>query len=140
MTPLNDKSREELIDQVFNNEELRYKFFDYSPHLNVIVSDRGYFVDCNDNWEKELGWNKEDLTNRSFLTLVHPDDLKKTMEVFQADIDAEDGVVEIERNFTNRYRKKDGSYIRLYWTNKFYVVDGVTYSYAVVTPLKDGNE
>ncbi len=61
----------------------------------------------------EKGYSVEELTNRKFLELVHPDDIPSTLEVMsklarnQSDI-----------NFINRYRSKDGSYKFIEWSSQ----------------------
>ncbi len=77
----------------------------------VEASLDGYFVRLSDEWEKTLGWSREELMSRPFREFIHPDDLAATMERAVA-LDQNPGEVV---DFENRYRHKDGTYRWLLW-------------------------
>ena len=86
------------------------RYFTNSLDLLCIADTDGYFRRLNPEWEKTLGYPTSELEGMKFLDLVHPDDMKATLEVVeqlsrQKDI----------QNFINRYRCKDGSYRWLEW-------------------------
>ena len=136
---MTDKITEHLIDVVYNRNELRDLFFEYSPNMNCIVSEKGFFVDLNSRWVEETGWSRDEMCSTSFFTFVHPEDLEKTVKLFSTEAD-ENGLVNTGFIFTNRYKKKDGSYVELEWTSSYYVVAGVTYAYAIVKKLNNGDK
>ena len=64
----------------------------------------------NPAWRTVLGWNAEDLHNRRFLELVHPDDVARTLREL-----ARLGEGLTTFNFENRYRTKNGDYRVIAW-------------------------
>jgi PAS domain S-box-containing protein len=88
------------------------KFFDVSLDLLCIAGTDGYFKRTNPAFTKALGWTEEQLVSKPFLDLVHPDDIEAT----QNEIDKlARGVPTI--SFLNRFRRADGSWIRLRWNS-----------------------
>lgn len=75
-----------------------------------IATVEGRFLWLNDTW-LELGWSLEELKERPFLDLVHPDDVYKTLEEMSALATGAQTLL-----FCNRYRCKDGSYRWLEWS------------------------
>ena len=70
----------------------------------------GYLIRLNDAWENTLGWTREELMSRPFVSFVHPDDVEET----QAEA-AKIGEGAKSIRFTNRYRTKSGDYRWLSW-------------------------
>jgi PAS domain S-box-containing protein len=66
----------------------------------------------NPAWERLLGWSREDLTTRSLLTFVHPDDVEATVEVLSRTHIVGSKIDEL----VNRWRRRDGSYCTLAWS------------------------
>jgi PAS domain S-box-containing protein len=92
-----------------NAEELA-RFFAITQDLLCIAMRHGGIPRLNPAWEKTLGYTIEELQERPFLDLVHPDDVASTKKarallVSQRQI----------RNFVNRYRCRDGSYRWFEW-------------------------
>jgi PAS domain S-box-containing protein len=71
----------------------------------------GIIVDVNPAWTNLLGWREDELVGRSFLDLVHPDDIEPTKGEMAT---LSDGQVTFK--FENRYRTKAGDYRWLTWT------------------------
>lgn len=100
-------------------------FFNLSNELLCIASPDGYFLELNSNWTRVMGWSMEELLQKSYMELVHPDDRAETEKVLS--VLSHQGSVE---GFENRYRCKDGSYKWLRWFSKIDTDQGVIYSVA----------
>ena len=96
-------SRESMIQELDT-------FFSSALDLLCIANTDGTFIRVNKEWEKTLGYRAEDLENRSFLDLVHPDDLALTLAAVER-LKSQDAIL----SFSNRYRCKDGSYRHFEW-------------------------
>ena len=66
----------------------------------------------NPAWERLLGWSREELTTRSLLAFVHPDDVEATADVLARTHIAGSKIDEL----VNRWRRRDGSYCTLAWS------------------------
>ncbi|MGD8834346.1 MAG: PAS domain S-box protein [Desulfobacteraceae bacterium] len=114
---------EELEERILNlereyaglkNAEKNWEFyFNASVDLLCIIGFDLKFKQINPSWETILGWTRNDLEGKLYTDFVHPEDIEAT-----ADLTGEKSK---ERNepatqFENRYRCKDGSYRRLYWS------------------------
>jgi diguanylate cyclase (GGDEF)-like protein/PAS domain S-box-containing protein len=84
--------------------------FNLTPDLLTIANTDGYFLKVSPSWEKTLGYTAEELTGRSFMELIHPDDVKPTLRTIEKLSDQHKVL-----NFVNRYRCKDGSYRWIEW-------------------------
>ncbi|MFM1841522.1 MAG: hypothetical protein RLZZ490_253, partial [Cyanobacteriota bacterium] len=86
------------------------QFFSLALDLLCIANTDGYFLRLNQEWEKTLGYSLDELKTRPLMDFVHPDDLDQTLAaIAQLRTGAE------ITGFTNRYRRKDGSYRWLEW-------------------------
>ncbi len=86
------------------------RYFTSSLDLLCIADMQGYFRRLNPEWKKLLGYDMDELIDRPFLDLVHPDDLPATLDAIATLSDQ----IEI-LNFTNRYLCKNGEYRWLEW-------------------------
>jgi diguanylate cyclase (GGDEF)-like protein/PAS domain S-box-containing protein len=87
------------------------RWFEMSNDMLVEASLDGYFTRLSEQWERCLGWTREELMSRPFVEFVHPDDLAATVATGKS-LDARpDELV----NFENRYRARDGSWRWLLW-------------------------
>lgn len=86
-------------------------FFGMAPDPLCIARVDGSFLKVNPAMSELLGFEIAELENKSFLPLVHPDDLKKTGLALEQ-LDQGHRVAAFE----NRYRCKDGQYRILSWT------------------------
>lgn len=97
-------------------ESLRHKteeldqFFDVSLDLLCIANADGYFERLNPAFERTLGYSREELTTRSFLDFVHPDDREATREAI-ATLASQKSLT----TFSNRYLSKDGTVRWVEW-------------------------
>jgi len=108
-------------------EEELQSLFDLSLDM-VCIADihTATFVKVNPAFERTLGYTQEELRNRSFLDLIHPDDVAQTRAVIEEKLQNGQMVI----NFENRYRHKDGSYRWLSWMSHPMPERGVTYAVA----------
>lgn len=125
-----------LLAQTFNDmaEELErrmnelkqfHTFFEVALDMLCIAGTDGYFKRTNPAFERTLGWTAEELRERPFFDLVHPDDVEATRaEVAQL----AQGIPTVR--FQNRYRCADGSYKTLLWTSQPDPETGLLYAAA----------
>jgi len=100
---------DELEHRMTSLQEYR-KFFDVSLDMLCIAGTDGFFKQTNPSFERILGWTQEELLNRSFLEIVHPDDVEPTVREIEK---LAEGIPTV--SFVNRFRCADGSYKRLLW-------------------------
>ncbi|WP_421856390.1 ATP-binding protein [Oceanicaulis sp.] len=82
----------------------------HAPGLIGTASLDGHFVSLNARWSEVLGYVHTDLEGRSFLDLVHPDDVADTVKAVQALANGQ-----AVCHFINRYRRLDGEYTSIEW-------------------------
>jgi PAS domain S-box-containing protein len=95
------------LQQKFDELE---RFFSVAPALMMVAGSDGHIQWLNPQWETTLGYALRDLLGQPFLGFVHPDDIESTRQAVV--------VLEAGRHvlgFTNRYRRRDGSYHWLEW-------------------------
>jgi len=100
-------------------------FFDLAVDFLAIANVDGYFEKINASFSRELGYKEEELLNRSFLKLVHPDDVAVTVDQIQKISQGGDAV-----SFINRYRCKSGRYVYLKWNSSPDTSNGKIYAVA----------
>ncbi len=81
--------------------------------LDVIctIDGAGRFVFVSDASTVVWGYSPDELVGRLYMDLVHPDDHAKTEAAAGAIVGGEP-----VRDFSNRYRRKDGSVVPILWT------------------------
>lgn len=85
-------------------------FFTVNLDLLCIADMEGNFIKVNREWEHVLDYTSGELEKHKFLDFVHPDDIKATLSVMK-DL----GSQQMVTGFTNRYRRKDGTYRWIEW-------------------------
>jgi PAS domain S-box-containing protein len=98
-----------VIERYFQYQEIR-NFFYLNPDLCSIIGRDGNFRNTNPSWESTLGYTSKELTGYPYINLVHPDD-RPEIEYISSNLNESQKIKE----FTNRYRHKDGSYHYLEW-------------------------
>jgi PAS domain S-box-containing protein len=93
-------------------QEERDRFFTLSLDMLAISDFEGRFVRLNPAWERTLGFTIAELLSQPFISFVHPDDRRRTMDEARQIMTGVDTVI-----FENRYRCKDGAYKWLQWTS-----------------------
>ncbi len=86
------------------------EFFNIAIDLLCIADTDGNFIRLNPEWEKTLGYSLKDLEGRKFLEFVHPDDINSTIDALSM---LKSGAKIVD--FTNRYRRSDGTYRLIEW-------------------------
>ncbi|MBM4355358.1 MAG: PAS domain S-box protein, partial [Deltaproteobacteria bacterium] len=109
------------------SEELFRSFFKLTADLAPIarLSD-ARFIEINPAWEKTLGYTQEELTSRSFLDFIHPDDKEPTLRVVREKLERGELVL----RFENRYLRKDGGVVWLEWTSQPFEAQDRTFAMA----------
>lgn len=132
----------DITEKKESEEELRRmadensRMFNNSLSLACISNFNGYLEKLNPAWEKVLGWSTEELMSRPFIDFVHPDDARKTIDVYNY-IAGGHAV----STFENRYRCKDGSYRWLLWSSFPDVGRKISYASAIdITGRKKSEE
>lgn len=114
----------DLESKVNERASERGRTWQVSPDMLGVCNMEGHFETSNPAWQKTLGWSAEELRTKLFSDLVHPDDLDRTLAVWQ-DLSTRSLPA---LNFKNRFRCKDGSYRWLSWVSV--PEDGKIYSSA----------
>ncbi len=97
------------------------RLFELSCDLLATIAAGRRLGLLNPAWEGLLGWTREELRARPLDSLVHPDDVERTLA--QLEPRGEDG--ERFSNFANRLRHRDGSWRWLVWNGQY--EDGTWY-------------
>ena len=84
------------------------------------------FQKVNPAFTRVLGFSAEELLQKPFLSLIHPDDVPATRSVLETDLSQGRKVT----HFENRYRCKDGSYRWLSWVSHPFPDSGLTFAIA----------
>jgi len=87
--------------------------FDHSLDMLCIAGLDGFFKRVNPAVVRTLGYSEEELLSRPFLDFVHPDDLQRSVEVFEALCLGEKVV-----QFENRTMCRGGSFRWLQWNTQ----------------------
>lgn len=88
--------------------------FDLSNDMIGVFGEDWRPTKLNRVWSEVLGWSQEELYQRPFRELIHPEDMKNIADSLRR---IEKG--EIIRNFLGRYLCKDGTYKFLSWNFQF---------------------
>ena len=118
--------RKQSDDELRRMADENSRIFNHSITLSAIATFEGYFTKLNPAWERTLGWTRDELVSHSFISFVHPDDVKKTLETLK-DIATGSSIL----TFENRYRCKDGSYRWLLWNSSPDVDRKIIYASAI---------
>ncbi|RWX74802.1 PAS domain S-box protein [Neorhizobium lilium] len=89
----------------------RDRMWRLSTDVMLVASLDAKIAAINPAWTTMLGWREDDLTGRSFMDLIHPEDVQATLDEVGK---LGQGVTTFL--FENRYAHKDGSYRTISWT------------------------
>lgn len=88
------------------------RFFNLSLDPLCIAGFDGTLKKINNAWTKVLGWSREELLSKPWLSFVHPDDYESTIKAGEKLMSGESVI-----GFENRYICKDGTYRWLAWNS-----------------------
>mgnify|MGYP000273869803 CR=1 FL=1 len=102
-------------DDISINEtkrSIRYKhFFDANPSFLCIVDMKGCFKKINSTFLNAMGYVKKEMYNKMLVDFIHPEDIASTFK-------SAENIPEIkEISTTNRYIRKDGSFLKINWVS-----------------------
>ena len=99
-----------LEQQVAARTAERDRMWRLSTDLMLVADLHGQIVSVNPAWTSLLGWTQDELRGRSFLELLHPEDLLATQtEMAKLSSGA------ITTRFENRYQRRNGGYCLMMW-------------------------
>ena len=109
------------------SEDELYRIFSMSIDL-ICIADihTASFIKVNPAFRDTLGFSLEELTSKSFLEFVHPDDIEPTRRMIDEQLKAGKKVF----NFENRYLCNNGTYKWLRWVSHPVPEKGITYAVA----------
>ena len=127
---LNDKLTEEEVDIILNREFTARQVLSFAPFMICLVNKEGYFEDVNEMFEDVLGYTKEELTTKPFITLVHSEDKDRTIDAYlKGNVFDENG--KTYKGFANRYITKQGKTAKLEWYSTDKSIGDSKLSYAI---------
>lgn len=94
-------------------EEEKNRIFNLSNDLIGVVGFDHIIKQINPALENILGYTVEELIGKSYLNLLHPDDVQQTLDYIEERKQGEDTPI---REFENRYIHKDGTVREMSWT------------------------
>ena len=105
------KLNAELEQRVAERTGELERFFSVSIDMLCISSSDGYFKRLSPAFTRTLGWSVQEMLERPFLDLVHPDDRKATLAEVERQVVEGEPVLQFE----NRFQHKDGTWRLLSW-------------------------
>ena len=104
-------------------QEALNNFFDQSMNLHLIAQLDGVIVRVNKGWQPILGYAPQELSAKSFLDLMHPDDKAATLAEMARLAQGIDTL-----HFVNRYRHKNGQFRLIAWSATVSSADHMIYA------------
>jgi len=100
-------SRKKLENQVQENANFFKNAFEFSPNAMAMVSPKGKFLKVNRNLAQTIGYSQEELLDRNFQEITHPEDFESDFELLNEIVAHKRENYQIEK----RYIHKNGSII-----------------------------
>ncbi len=107
------KEFDKLITHAVEFGDMMRWFFNHSG-CNGLVDNMGLFTKVSALFAEILGYTQEEMTNSPFVLFLHPDDVEKTLDVYNNRF-----FQGVNASFTNRYKHKDGHYVAIRWSLNF---------------------
>lgn len=104
---LTNRSLHEEQQKLKESDEKFSQSFQHSSIGMAIVAPDGALRDANESFYKMLGYTREELLQKSFQDITHPDDLEKDLSLVQSMLRKEIKTYQLEK----RYIHKNGNYI-----------------------------
>jgi PAS domain S-box-containing protein len=118
------------VNEILERDTLITELMNAAQPLISIVDGQAHFLRVNDRFAEVLGYSKRELIGTNYLGLIHEDDLRKTVDVWDDLVteSVEDTGVD---GFVNRYLCKDGRYAILEWHANNKSIKGLALSFAI---------
>jgi PAS domain S-box-containing protein len=118
------------VNEILERDTLITELMNAAQPLISIVDGQAHFIRVNDRFAEVLGYSKGELLGTNYLGLVHEDDLRKTVNIWDDLVteSVEDTGVD---GFVNRYLCKDGRYAILEWHANNKSIKGLALSFAI---------
>ena len=100
-------ARKKLENQIQENVNFFKNAFEYSPNAMAMVSLKGRFLKVNRNLAQTIGFSQEELLDRNFQEITHPEDFETDLVFLNELVEHKRETYEIEK----RYIHKNGSII-----------------------------
>jgi PAS domain S-box-containing protein len=107
-----------------SREQLQ-KILDQSLDMICTFDEAGTFLSASAASKNILGYEPEELIGKSAWSIIHPDDLHRSMDTSGQVVNGRDAT-----NFENRYRTSEGNYVWLHWSAKWDAHEKVSYCVA----------
>ena len=127
---LNKKLTAEQVDKILERDETIVSLLDNAEVLLSIVDMYGRLVRLNNKFTEILGYSKEELVGENYFQLIHKDDIKKTIRIWEELISEKIESTGIN-GFINRYVCKDGRIAILEWHANTKSIKGLAISFAI---------
>jgi len=106
LSAIEDGHRVEL--EALRESERRFRTVFEAAPLGIAIADRrGYFLEANDAFLRMLGYDRNEITQFTFVDITYPEDRPQTQRLSQKAITGKKGHYVVEK----RYLKKDGGSI-----------------------------
>jgi PAS domain S-box-containing protein len=126
----NVKLTKEDVDAILARDENITYLLDHSEVMLSIVDEFGHLVRVNKRFTEVLGYSKEELVGESYFQIIHEDDVKKTLTIWDELVSKSKESTGVE-GFTNRYVCKDGRIAVLEWHANTKSIKGLAISFAI---------
>ncbi|MCJ7758335.1 MAG: PAS domain S-box protein, partial [Gillisia sp.] len=100
-------SRKKLENKVQENANFFKNAFEYSPNAMAMISLKGKFLKANRNLAQTIGYSQEELLDRNFQEITHPEDFENDFELLDEIVAHKRETYQIKK----RYVHKNGSII-----------------------------
>ena len=126
----NVKLTKEDVEAILARDENIISLLDGAEVMLSIVDMYGHLVRTNNKFSEVLGYTKEELAGENYFQIIHKDDVKKTIAIWDKLLSGEVSSTGLE-GFTNRYICKDGRVAILEWHANTKSIKGLAISFAV---------
>ncbi|MCB1529396.1 MAG: PAS domain-containing protein [Rhodospirillales bacterium] len=95
-----------------------FPFLDMSDDIMSISDKDGVYLQTNEIFVRQLGYEDRDIEGKTFIDLVHPDDRAHVLASMQGLMHAEDTASDLLIDFEARIVTKSGSILWMNWRHK----------------------
>lgn len=108
--------KQELIKRKETENELE-RFLNIATDMLAMIGHDGCFKKVSCGWTKILGWSEQELLDRRWQDIIHPDDAEETSKYIKQ---SEKWEFLRPSKIVNRCKGKDGEYRWLEWSNSYF--------------------